>query len=922
MAVFVCCCILVTASQAVADDEAIRFFEARIRPVLVEKCYECHSIESKKSQGELWLDSRNGIRKGGASGPAVVPGDIEGSLIIDALRYGSLQMPPEGKLDDAIIADFEKWIRMGAPDPREDVASPGLPKVDWNLAKEHWAFRPLPISPTPVALDSTQFDRWAGGPIDLWVRKQLDQHQLQPNPPASKEAWLRRVTYDLIGLPPTPEQLQAFLSDDGPDARHRVVDRLLTSPRYGERYGRHWLDLARYADSNGADENHGYPVAWRYRDYVIDAMNNDVPYDQFVVEQLAGDLLPAQTEFEQARLMTATGFLVIGPKMLAEQDKPKLVADLVDEQLDTVGKVFLGLTLGCARCHDHKFDPIRSEEYYALAGIFHSTRSMKHLEFVSQWNERELPDSRRLELIAEQRKRLAEAEAELRPIEQAISARVFEQSQEALDTLWKWKQTGVNANAESITALGIDDNQLKKYEKFLGLADWQTAKSLSALEDELVALIPQRDSIDNPEKVRLAVRAAMQEAWKQLIDVARNDQGEIKDRRLAKLYSSLYGGRGPFVPIEKLESVASESEKRDLLPAQQRVAELKKSMPEMDRAMAADEAPVKLVALHVRGNHLQQQGEPIQRRVPSILQEQTEAVVFPQNQSGRLELARWLVSPQHPLTARVMVNRIWQNHFGEGLVRSASNFGLKGDVPTHPELLDTLASEFTRHHWSMKWLHREIVLSSVYGMSSNQRSDGQLADPENRLLWRMNRRRLEVEPLRDSLIQIADEMDWSVGGQAQSIYGASFPDTQEARTLYDAARRTVYLPINRAALEELFATFDYVDSAVSLEKRPVTTVPHQSLFMMNHRLAMYAGWQLAKRLESFSSDDRERLKFAYANCFSRLPTEQETVLALEFLEQVRRETLPASVDQGPGPKPAWIRLCRSLLLTSEYLYID
>ncbi len=799
-------------------DDGTQFFETQIRPILVEHCYECHSIEAKKTQGGLLLDSREYMRAGGDSGPAVVPGKPEQSLILDALRYQSFEMPPSGKLDETVIAKFEQWIKGGAVDPRESIAPASTPlQVDWDEATQHWAFQPIKDA---VATEISS----AGSncTIDNFISAKLKTAGLEPNAPADRSTWLRRVTFDLIGLPPTPDELHAFTTDDRPDSYERVVDRLLSSPRYGERYGRHWLDLARYADSNGADENHAYPVAWRYRDYVVEAFNQDLPYDQFIVEQLAGDLLPADSEQDRGRQLTATGFLVLGPKMLAEQDKPKLVADLVDEQVDTVGKVFLGLTLGCARCHDHKFDPIKSQDYYALAGIFHSTKTMENLAFVSQWSELELPNQQRSEQIAAHQLKIAQAEQELATTE--------------LD---------------------------------------------------------------------LRTKYSIEEAT-------------------------------------KLEEIVSKDDKTKLLAARELVESLKKSLPALDRAMATSDGPVKLVSVHVRGNHLQTVGDPLPRSVPTVLQTTTSTVTFPAEQSGRLEFANWLIDPQHPLTARVMVNRLWQYHFGEGLVRSASNFGLRGDQPTHPELLDWLAEQFVAHGWSMKALHRQIVLSATYRRSSEGNTDAHLIDPENRLLWRMNRRRLEVEPLRDALLAVADDMDTTMTGQASAIYGDKFEDSQEARTLHDAPRRTIYLPINRAALEEFFSTFDYVDSAVSLEKRPVTTVPHQALFLMNHRLALHAGWKFAKRLAQHSSDDLQRLQFAYVVCFSRLPTAAELTAAQAYLQQQRaglpqadlpQTGLPQTGDSQSGDSQIraesvtdsltpWIKLCRSLLITSEFIYVD
>lgn len=897
-------------------DDSLQFFEAHIRPVLVEHCYECHSAESKKSQGELLLDSRDAMRSGGASGPAVVPGNAEKSLILEALRHESFEMPPSGKLSDDVIDKFELWIRQGAIDPREAKPPIGLAKVNWDTARDYWSFRPPQDVVAPVLID----DDRTRGPIDAFVLSKLKHAELEPNREASKAVWLRRVTFDLIGLPPTPEEWESFVEDVDPDAFERVVDRLLASPKYGERYGRHWLDLARYADSNGADENHGYPVAWRYRDYVVDAFNRDIPYDRLVVEQLAGDLLPAESEAERGRLLTATGILVIGPKMLAEQDKPKLVADLVDEQLDTVGKVFLGLTLGCARCHDHKFDPIKAEDYYALAGVFHSTKSMEHLNFVSQWNERALPNALRSAELAEHKKRQDQSRDELKQFELNLLKPQLDKQLDALAAQMKWRADDHKPSDEEVAALRLSESQLNQLTQFVNRNTWRDAQAIEALGQELRVLVNKPADSAPPEQIHRAIIEAIRVAWVEVQSGAWDDKGKLTDERLSKLERQIHGKNGPFAPFGKLEDIVTSEEKERLGKLRDALAALEKSSPALDVAMAADEGPVKLVAINVRGNHLQLSGEPLARRVPEILQATTPEVVFPADYSGRLELANWLTSPSHPLTARVMVNRLWQHHFGEGLVRSASNFGLRGDLPTHPELLDYLAKNFIEHDWSQKAMHRRMVLSSIYRMTSEASADGELADPDNRLLWRHNRKRLEVEPLRDSLLAVADEMDTQIGGKAQPIYGDKFEDSKESKTIHDAARRTIYLPINRAALEEFFATFDYVDSAVSLEKRPVTTVPHQALFLMNHRLALHAGWRLAKRLEQFNSDDNERLKFAYAICYTREPSSAELSAAHDFLREQRAEL--ASQTGADQSLEAWIKLCRSLLVTNEFLYVD
>ena len=404
--------------SALSDDES-EFFETKIRPVLVEHCYSCHSADSKIVRGGLLVDSRESLRMGGDSGPSVVPGDEEQSLILAALRHESYEMPPDQKLPDSVIADFETWVRRGAFDPRDGDGQAGLPRVDWDAARSHWAFQPLGNPQPPVVDDAG----WSTNPIDRFIFKELDGAGMRPAEPADKRTLIRRATFDLIGLPPTVQEIEAFLADDSPAAFARVVDRLLDSPHYGQRWGRHWLDTVRYADTNGADENHALPQAWRYRDWVVRMFNRDLPFDQFVLHQLAGDLLPEPGDEEAAGdLLTATGMLVIGPKMLAEQDKDKMVIDIVDEQIDTVTRTLLGLTVACARCHDHKFDPISAEDYYSLAGIFYSTRTMADRAFVSNWLERPLPSAEITARRHEHQQRIDAAAEQLKQAEQKLAA--------------------------------------------------------------------------------------------------------------------------------------------------------------------------------------------------------------------------------------------------------------------------------------------------------------------------------------------------------------------------------------------------------------------------------------------------------------------------------------------------------------------
>lgn len=751
-----------------ADEAAqLKFFEEKIRPVLAEHCYSCHAADAKIVRGGLVLDSRDGVAKGGESGEAtLVSGQPQQSLLVKAIKHESLEMPPDYKLAPEVVADFETWIRDGAIDPREQTAQSRLKPVDWDAAKSHWAFQRLTF-PDPPCGDSS----WGSSPIDNFVFQKLQANGLSPSAPADKRTLIRRATFDLIGLPPTPQEVADFLADESPDAFAKVIDRLLASPAYGERWGRHWLDLVRYATSNGADENHDFPTAWRYRDWVVRAINNDLPIDQFITHQLAGDLLPAP-EDEQAAgdLLTATGMLVIGPKMLAEQDKDKMVIDIVDEQLDTVSRTMFGLTVSCARCHDHKFDPISTRDYYSFAGIFYSTQAMANRDFVSQWMERPLP-------------------------------------------------------SQEITAA-------------------RTAHQVK-------------------------------------IDAAKTHLTRLKE-----------------------ESAEEEAQK-----SQQAVVEkLEKEMPAYKTAMATQEGTAKDLPVHIRGNHLKLGDEAIPRGMPVILTS-THAAAPIQSGSGRLELARWLTSPEHPLTARVMMNRVWMWHFGKGLMRTPSNWGLKAEPPTHPELLDWLSGELIRNDWSLKEMHRTIMMSATYQMSSANSDQLQQVDPENRLLARQNRRRLEAEPIRDSILSVGDLLEHDMGAMAGGV---------------DAKRRAIYLPVNRAAFYEMFSTFDYVENANHVEQRPVTIVPTQALFMMNSDLVHQSARKITEQLiapDEQSVDARATVSALFERLYARPCSEAELKRCIEFIESAK-QTAGLNQDSLEPHRQAWAALCRTLMAANEFIYVD
>jgi hypothetical protein len=754
--------------------EKLDFFEQRIRPVLVTQCYECHSADSKIVRGGLQLDSREAVLKGGDSGPAIVGNDVDASLLIQAIKHEASEMPPDEKLPDHVIADFERWVREGAVDPRDEVKPGKLQPVDWEAAKNHWAFQPI-SHPTPPALtDAT----WTQSPIDAFVLAKLRENDMRPAAPANKRSLIRRATFDLTGLPPTVDEVDAFLADQSPDSFARVIDRLLDSPAYGERWGRHWLDLVRYATTNGADENHNLPHAWRYRDWVVRMINADLPLDDFIVQQLAGDLLPAEQDEQVAGdRLTATGMLVIGPKMLAEQDKDKMIIDIVDEQVDTIGRAMLGLTIGCARCHDHKFDPISARDYYSLAGIFYSTRTMADRAFVSNWMERPLPS-------------------------QAITAQ------------------------------------------------------------------------------RAAHQVKIDEAKATLESLKTPKDGATVDEAAVKVQTEL---------LEKLQ----------------------KEMPAFDLVMAAEEGEPQNLPIHIRGNHLKPTEDKVPRGMPSILTSVSPAPAMPESASGRLELAQWIVSPDNPLTARVMVNRIWMWHFGKPLMRSPSNWGLQAEKPSHPELLDWLAQQLIKDNWSLKSMHRTIMLASTYQMSSEGEPAYAERDPENQLLWRQNRRRLEAEPIRDSILFLGGSLDPKMGEMAENV---------------NAKRRAIYLPIDRAALYEMFSTFDYVETANHIEQRPTTTVPNQALFLMNSNMVHEQARQIVQHLQLANpavplEDSATSVASLFEHLYARQPTSDESARAIEFL-QASDELLSSIADLHQRSVQSWAALCRTLIAGNEFVYVE
>jgi hypothetical protein len=699
-----------TAAVAISDEDA-DFFEKRVRPVLIMHCYECHSAKSSPIQGNLLLDSGPGWAEGGDSGPAIVPGKVDESSLISAINFEELEMPPSGKMKDGEIAILTEWVKRGAPDPRTIATVAAVEsEVNWELVNSHWAFRP-PVDSTigPIKNDVVKDLTWANGQLDRYVQAARDRQTLLPALPASREVLIRRLHFDLTGLPPSAEQVQRFLADKHPLAYERLVDRLLADPAYGERWARPWLDLSRYAEDQahivGDNKALFYPNAYLYRDWVIGALNQGMAYDQFVRLQLAADQMP-----DRQSDIAALGFMGVGPKYYRRND-PEVMADEWEDRVDIVTRGLLGLTVACARCHDHKFDPIETEDYYAIAGVFASTEM-----FNQPFN----------------------SEVEL------------------------------------------------------------------------------------------------------------NKDGHAKD-------------------------------------------------PDKSYHVIRDAKNVRNLKVMIRGDAKNLGGEVSRGflRFVSIDQRATFS-----KGSGRLELADQILAPTNPLTSRVWINRTWREIFGQGIVRTTSNFGLHGAQPSHPELLDYLALEFQRHAWSPKRLQRMMITSATYKQGSQTAENTVSNDPENQWLARMPRRRLSIESWRDSILLATGRLERQLGGPSMT---PSKPESPQ---------RTIYSEVSRFELDAMLALFDFPDPNNHSSGRVETTTPLQKLFLMNSSFMVYHSDQLAEEIVGHSNDDAQRLDFAFSTCFSRRPNADEKLYLLEFLRQATE------------PNVAWQKIAHSLLASNELLFID
>jgi hypothetical protein len=794
-----------------------------------------------------------------------------------------------------------------------------------------WAFQPITREP-PVPKVKGRF--WISNPIDNFILAKLEEKQLSPAQAADGRTLIRRATFDLTGLPPTPEEIAAFLADKSTDAFAKVVDRLLASPQYGERWGRHWLDVARYADSNGLDENVAHGNAWRYRDYVVGSFNRDKPFDQFLIEQLAGDLLPASDNFavRQERLI-ATGFLSLGPKVLAEPDPKKMEMDIIDEQIDTVGRAFMGLTLGCARCHDHKFDPIPIEDYYSLAGIFKSTRTMDNYKIVAEWHENSLATPAELAAKAFHDKNVTDQKASLtnwiNQVNLDLAAEARRRVTDYLVAATAIKGTGSPSEVgKAATDASLNAGFLKQWHAYLSKTTTDTnsifygAFPIGATNSTSPAVGQFLEGSDysTPRELAELYAALFSEAERAAEGCTSNSLSNVKLEAARKV---LIDPKGPFALPARIETFYPAPIAAELKRKRETVAGLEQKSPELPTTMGVEEGAVtQKIAVHIRGSHLAL-GPEVSKQFPRVLSKHCHAAIG-DKESGRLQLAQWLASKDHPLTSRVMVNRIWRWHFGQGLVPTVDNFGKLGERPLNQPLLDWLAARFVKDGWSIKALHRVIMLSSTYRMSSATDSSTMQMDSENRLLSRMNVRRLEAEAIRDSLLAVSGAFDLSMGGKVLQLKNREFVfnHTSKDATRYEGYRRSLYQPIIRNHLYDVFDLFDFPDPAIETGDRAATTIAPQALFMMNSDFVLEAASHLAAELlRNEALPDTERVERAYIKSYGRPPTASETARALGFLERSEAQLAGSVSAQSERRLRSWQDLCQVILASNEFVYV-
>jgi len=924
-----------------ADRKGIEFFENKIRPLLAEKCYKCHSAQSEKLKGALRLDTREGTLKGGQSNePSVTPGNLEKSLLIKAIRWADedLQMPPKEKLTAEQIALLESWVKMGAPDPRTNSTDGKVISAD-----KHWSYQPVQkLSPPDV-----KAKEWIATPIDAFVLQKLEEKQLAPSPAADKRALIRRATYDLTGLPPTPEEIDAFVADASPEAYAKVVDRLLASPRYGERWGRHWLDVVRYGESHGYEQNHLRPNAWYYRDYVIRAFNDDKPYTDFVTEQIAGDIVGK----DDPAISVATGFLVAGVHDTvgnqSEEGKRQQRSDDLDDIVSTTGSAFLGLTVGCAKCHNHKFDPIPQQDFYRLEAVFAGVRhEERELSSAAQKNDPKVAEENGQKV-------------------RALSAQISDLDAKAREAVLKTQAEQVRRPAVNVQR-NVEDFPEPMQARFVRFTVLATADSAEPCIDEFEIYAK-----GSPENIALASKGAKATASSLLPGYAIHQVAHLNDGKHGNEWSWISSERGKgWVQIELPQSApiaqvvwsrdstdtprfndrlatryklevsedgtawkqatsgdtresGSEAIPRDKLlealsPEQrEKRAKLIGEREALQKTLAGPPSPKAYVGRFTAPDtiYLLKRGSVMQRMEivpPGAMTKIPGAAIDPVMEKAdeptrRLMLAKWICDEKNPLTARVMVNRIWQHHFGRGIAATPSDFGANGTPPTHPELLDWLANDFMSHGWKIKRLHRLIMLSKVYQQSNHTNEKGMAVDAGNQFLWRMPLQRLEAEAIRDSILSASGKLSFEMGGPGYQLFKYRVVNIAIYDTLEDQGpgtwRRAVYQQSPRAIREDMLASYDLPETAQRAPRREVTTTPLQALTSLNSNFVLQQSAFFAERLKKDAGEKVEaQVERAFQLVFGRSPNATELTASTAF---IAKQGLPA--------------FCRGVLNANEFL---
>ncbi|MBI1347344.1 DUF1549 domain-containing protein [bacterium] len=925
-----CCCLFVLAvapwtgawvraaepmPRELPGDE---FFERQVRPLLTQHCVACHG--KGQSKGGFSVGSRDAVLTGGDSGTAVSLELPEESLLIQAVEHrGGMQMPPNGKLTAAEIQVLRRWVEIGLPWSAEAPPSAEL-RTNGSLSaadREFWSFRPITNPPLP----EVQQADWPKRSLDAFVLAKLEEQGLHPAAEADRRTYIRRVAMTLTGLLPTSEEVDEYVADTAPDAEERLVDRWLNSPHYGERWARHWLDVARY----GEDQAHTfrarlYPEGYRYRDWVTAAFNRDLPYDQFVIEQIAGDLLPAATPEERRARLPALGFFALGPVYYADAGcADKAAADEIDDRIDTLCRGFLGLTVSCARCHDHKFDPISTEDYYALAGVFASTEYRETPlvpdEISSAYDERAAA-------VKSHEKDLANAQTEeAAKLSESFVPRTTDYILAALRLRQRRQLNPKAPVAPLVRESGLQGVSVEGWSQFLSAENLASKACLTELNQALASgLTLSEDSTDGPvsaviESAARRVEARLIEALiaRQMKEAEAADKSKVKlDAAQSEVLKTLLTDKSApfFLGKGQAEKIWPESSRTRLEELEQELATLKQNLgTKYPVAHALTEREPVNLKVHLRGNP-KTLGDEVPRRFLPVLSEEAPRP-FEQG-SGRMELALAIARPENPLTARVIVNRVWQQHFGRGLVGTASNFGLLGERPTHSELLDHLASRFIASGWSLKQLHREILLSATFRMSSEavtpaEGVDPREVDPDNFWLWRQNRRRFDFEAWRDAALRAGGNLDLSFGGPSLNL------NDQNHR------RRTLYSAISRHDLNATLRLFDYPDPNLTSERRSQTTVPMQQLYMLNSGFMVRQAQELSRRaLKDDGLNERQRIERLYQWLFQRAPSDREMEIGLRFIEH----PLPRDVSATDVKLTAWEQYAQALLATNEFTFLD